>query len=201
MENICYTIGHTNRSNEDFLKLLRTNDINCIIDVRSQPYSKYVPQYNRENIKSFLTKHEILYIFMGKELGARREDMKLYDKDGIINFSMVSETELFNAGIMRIIAGINKGYRIAIMCTEKDAFDCHRFILISKALKERGICVEHIYDDYSNYKMSELEFRLIEKYCDNYRQINLFQRAISKDEALEIGYKKRNIDIGYRKDG
>lgn len=77
--NEIYTIGHSSYTQEHFLKLLRCYEINCIVDVRSTPYSKYVSQFNKKEIKKFLNQNGIYYIFLGKELGARREEKSLYN--------------------------------------------------------------------------------------------------------------------------
>ena len=81
-----YTIGHSSYTQEQFLELLLQYQINCIVDVRSIPYSKYASQFNKEEIKRFLKNRSIYYVFMGKELGARREDRNLYTNEGYLDF-------------------------------------------------------------------------------------------------------------------
>jgi uncharacterized protein (DUF488 family) len=73
-----YTIGHSNRTAEEFVALLVENELTAVADVRSQPYSRMNPQFNRESLAEFLGKHEIAYVFLGEELGARSRDPACY---------------------------------------------------------------------------------------------------------------------------
>ena len=78
MNNILYTIGHSQHDVEYFVYMLQKYQINFILDVRSTPYSQFVASYNRENIKAILKNEDIEYSFMGKYFGARPDDIKLY---------------------------------------------------------------------------------------------------------------------------
>ena len=73
-----FTIGHSTHSIDVFIELLRQHRVSAVCDVRSIPYSRYNPQYNRENLKRSLEKHHILYVFMGKEFGVRSENPQCY---------------------------------------------------------------------------------------------------------------------------
>lgn len=142
-----YTIGHSTHPIDLFLGVLKNSKINVIVDVRSVPYSQFADQYNKENLKSFLKKSSIYYIPMGNLLGARYEDNSLLFDDGKVNFEKVTKTKSFNDGIKRINDGLRKGYNIALMCSEKNPLECHRFSLISHFLDEQGYDVEHILPD------------------------------------------------------
>jgi uncharacterized protein (DUF488 family) len=142
----CYTIGHSNHSAEKFEQLLAVHEINCVIDVRSAPYSKYVVHFNRENIEKSLKEKNILYIYMGKELGARQTDPCVM-ADGRVDYDKVAKSKIFLREIDRVIDGIRKGFKIVLMCAEKDPLDCHRFALISRVLSGKGIEINHILDD------------------------------------------------------
>ena len=135
----CYTIGHSNHSMNEFISIVKDNQLNCIIDVRSSPYSKYASHFNRESLSEYLKREGIRYIFMGDSLGARYENENLLFPSGKVDFSKVVLTQEFINGISRVIDGIQKGFRIALVCSEKNPFDCHRFVLVSKNLKEQGI--------------------------------------------------------------
>jgi uncharacterized protein (DUF488 family) len=139
-----YTIGHSTHPIDLFLKILKTNRIDVVVDVRSVPYSQFADQYNRENLKSFLKSSHIYYIPMGNLLGARYEDNSLLFEDGKVNFDKVTKTKKFNIGIDRINEGLEKGFNIALMCSEKNPLECHRFSLISHFLDERGYDIEHL---------------------------------------------------------
>lgn len=90
-----YTIGHSTYPYDYFLDLLMSHDINCVIDVRSMPYSKYAVNYNKDRIQLFLKSNQILYMFLGEELGARPADTNLYSKEGYLDFEKVSNSALF----------------------------------------------------------------------------------------------------------
>lgn len=199
---VCYTIGHSNHTTEKFVQLLLQHKIGCLADVRSSPYSQHVPQFNKEVLEKELKKANILYLFLGKELGARYTDPQLQFDDGGVDFEKVRKTSSFKGGIERIVSGINKGFKIALMCTEKDPLDCHRFILVSYALKLAGVNVVHILEDGSTVPNESIEERLLQKQKKNTNQPSLFDdpEKISrlKEARLEEAYRERNIDIAYR---
>ncbi len=194
--NTIYTIGHSIYEIEDFVKLLKQSQINTIVDVRSTPYSKFAPQYNRETLKEYLKQNSICYIFMGNLLGARYEDKTLLFDDGKVNFKKVQETKNFQDGVMRLQKGIEKGYSISLMCSEKEAFDCHRFGLISEFLSKKSIEINHIYPDKVVIQQ-ELEQKLLKKYEKQIPKIDLFNPNINFEEQLKEAYKLRNKDIAY----
>lgn len=191
-----YTIGHSIHKIEDFISLLKKHNINTIVDVRSMPYSKFAPQYNKELLKNSLKFDGICYIFMGDMLGARHEDKNLLFNDGKVNFQKVQETKSFQDGIARLEKGINKGYEISLMCSEKEAFDCHRFGLISEFLVKHSIQVDHIYPD-KVVSQQDLEQQLFKKYENFLPKINLFNPSIDSDYLLKLAYELRNKDIAY----
>ncbi|MDQ1339457.1 MAG: hypothetical protein QG567_609 [Campylobacterota bacterium] len=194
--NTIDTIGHSIYEIEDFVKLLKQNQINTIVDVRSTPYSKFAPQYNRETLKEYLKQNSICYIFMGDLLGARYEDKTLLFDDGKVNFKKVQETKNFQDGVMRLQKGIEKGYSISLMCSEKEAFDCHRFGLISEFLSKKSIEINHIYPD-KVVLQQELEQKLLKKYEKQIPKTDLFNPNIDFEEQLKEAYKLRNKDIAY----
>ena len=74
MDNVLYSIGHSNQTFEEFLQMLQSQRINVIVDVRSIPASKYSPQFNKEPLRASLSRHNISYMHFGEEFGARRTD-------------------------------------------------------------------------------------------------------------------------------
>ncbi|GKX66882.1 DUF488 family protein [Inconstantimicrobium mannanitabidum] len=198
-----FTIGHSNYPIDYFISLLKINKINCVVDVRSTPYSKYTPQYNREEVKKLLNIKGITYIHMGEEFGARREKKELYSKEGYLDFEKTRKDSIFLSGVDRIINGCKKGYNIALMCTEKDPFDCHRCIMVGKGLEDNGFEVDHIMQGNKHIKQKEIERKLLDKYFKDRNQIMLESvqgKILSIEEMIEESYKKRNKEIGYHMD-
>ena len=139
-----YTIGHGARKAEDFLELLKRYGIHYLIDVRSQPYSRYHPQFSQNNLKAFLEENDIRYVFMGDTLGGRPKDPGCYDEDGKINYNKVKTKDFFLEGIDRLKTAYKKDLDIAIMCSERDPAQCHRYHLIAAVLDAGLIDVLHI---------------------------------------------------------
>jgi len=196
---VCYTIGHSTYESETFVRLLKLNSIQWLIDIRSVPYSKHNAQYNKENIKVFLENNGISYIFMGNLLGARYTNPELFfpDKE-MVDFRKVREGVEFKHSIDVVIRGLKEGHKICLMCSEKNPFECHRFVLVSYALAKKGINVKHILGNeiISN---EALEEQLLSKYKIEHGNPVLFESVKTKEAAIEEGYIKRNIDIGYVK--
>lgn len=139
------TIGHSNHAIERFLDLLRRNGVTAVADVRSSPFSRHNPQFSKEALQSVLKDAGIAYIFLGKELGGRSPDKGCYE-DGRIQYDRVARTEGFREGIDRVRKGVGQ-YRIALMCAEKEPLECHRTLLVARALDKVGERVGHIHAD------------------------------------------------------
>lgn len=143
--NSVFTIGHSTHSAATFLSLLRNGDINAVADVRSSPYSRFNPQFNREELEQRLRDNGIHYVFLGKELGARTDDQSCY-LNGQVQYDRLAQTSTFQSGLDRVQSGALR-YRIALMCSEREPLECHRTLLVARSLVERGIPVEHIHAD------------------------------------------------------
>jgi uncharacterized protein (DUF488 family) len=139
------TIGHSTHQPEKLLELLTLHRVTTVCDVRSSPYSRQNPQFNQEVLKKYLQSNSIDYVFLGKELGARSGDSSCYEGDKV-QYERLAQTELFQHGLARLKNGARK-YQIALMCAEKEPLECHRTILVSRRLVERGIEVAHIHAD------------------------------------------------------
>lgn len=194
-----FTIGHSVYDTDYFINLIKIYNINCIVDVRSIPYSKYSRQYNKDVIKNILKKNNIVYIYMGTEFGARRESKELYSKEGYLDFEKVVYDNDFLKGVERIKNGLQKGYNIAFMCTEKEPEDCHRCILIGRYFNDIGYQVINIIDE-KNYKTQNvIEQDLLNEYFPERNQISLIPDLNKSDEELiRDAYKLKNKKIGYR---
>src|SRR5260370_22847020 len=145
MQHTGFKIGHSTHTLQHFFSLLKSHNITAFCDVRSKPYSRNNPQFNREDLKTALSNQGIVYVFLGRELGARSEDPTCYD-DGKVQYDRLARTDLFRDGLDRIQEGAKK-YRIALMCAEKDPLDCHRTILVARHLQALGFEVQHILAD------------------------------------------------------
>ena len=139
-----YTIGHGNRKSEDFLALLKEFGIEYLIDVRSQPYSKFNPQYNQNDLKFFLERNGIKYVFMGDNIGGRPKDTSCYDNEGKVDYEAVKTKEFFINGIERLKTAYNKDINVVIMCSESKPCECHRSKLIGRVLNTDKIILKHI---------------------------------------------------------
>jgi uncharacterized protein (DUF488 family) len=159
MKSAIYTIGHSNHEITSFIALLRQYDITALCDVRSHPYSRYVPQYSREPLKAALATAGIAYVFLGKQLGARSKNPACY-KQGRVLYERLAKEPTFLEGIDRIFQGINR-YRIALMCAEKDPIECHRALLVARKLFVIGIPINHILADGSLESHEAMECRLL----------------------------------------
>jgi uncharacterized protein (DUF488 family) len=156
-----FTIGCSTHTPDNFLNLLKNNDINVIADVRSTPFSKHTPQFNQNTLKDFLSEKKIHYIHFGEEFGARRKEKEVYT-DGKVDFKKVAKLPIFLNGIERIEKGIQKGYNITLLCTEKNPLDCHRFLLVSKALVDLlNINIMHILFDGNVIEQHDLENQML----------------------------------------
>jgi uncharacterized protein (DUF488 family) len=161
MAEVVFTIGHSNHPLEHFLGLLERHGIGAVCDVRSQPYSRRNPQFNRENLRQSLRERDIVYVFLGRELGARREDPACY-VDGRLQYELLARTELFRSGIERVRDGAAK-YRLALMCAEKDPLNCHRTVLVARRLAALGVQICHILADGGLESHADVLVRLRER--------------------------------------
>lgn len=132
-----FTIGHSNISFDQFLKLLRDYEIEAVADVRSQPYSKHTPHFSQQPLSAQLEGSGISYEFMGDQLGGRPDGPDFYDEQGYVRYDKWSQDERFLDGIASL-ESIATRRRWAIMCSEGDARACHRHLLLARVLADRG---------------------------------------------------------------
>ncbi len=146
-ENLIYTIGHSDHETATFIDLLRQHAISLVVDVRSQPYSRWTHQFNRETLAHDLTEAGITYQFLGDALGGRPSDPTLYGPgQEIPDYGRVEQTAVYQAGIAQLLE-LTQTDRVAVMCSEGDHRHCHRHKLIAQTLLERGVRVLHIQPD------------------------------------------------------
>ena len=198
-----YTVGHSTHTSEEFTALLRAHDVTAVADVRSAPYSRFNPQFNRETLARALEAHCVDYQFLGRELGARPKDPACYE-NGQVVFSRLAGTAEFRKGIDRVMAGADGAMagarlgRLTLMCAEKDPLDCHRTILVARELARRGIDVAHILADGKAEPHAAAVERLLARH--GLDQPDLFA---SRDERIDRAYDQQAERIAYaaRDDG
>ena len=156
-----FTIGHSIHSVERFIDLLKMHGITALCDVRSSPYSRYTPQFNRESLKDELVRHHIIYLYLGAELGPRSSDPTCYE-NGKVQYNRLAGKDLFQQGLGRLRKGITT-HRIALMCAEKDPLTCHRMLLICRNLRGDDIVIRHILEDGSLEGNRDTEMRIMKQ--------------------------------------
>ena len=196
-----YTIGHSNYTMERLIDMLEYYNINCVVDIRGTPYSKYNIQFDKETIRYTLTNAGFVYIYMGKELAAKRIRKNSYNNEGYSNFEEVIKGEEFKRGVERLKNGCEKGYKIILLGAMQDPIRCHRSILVGRELVKNDFDVKHILDDYSIVTQDDIEEMLLNKYFSNRNQItieDLTGNSLNNEEMINEGYKLANREIGYR---
>lgn len=162
----CFTIGYGNYPIDRFITFLQNVSIDVIIDVRSSPYSRFNPHFNRENLEKSLSLSDIGYRDMGDKIRGRYTDPGLLFPDGTVNYRKVQNTEKFQEGINEVLSIISSGKKIALMCAEKEPERCHRFALISPFLQSKDISVIHIRPDMKLETNEDLERKLVDSFFD-----------------------------------
>jgi uncharacterized protein (DUF488 family) len=190
MNNYIFTIGHSNHSIKRFLLLLQLHQITAVADIRSQPYSGYNPQFNREMLNCSLKANHIEYVFLGKELGARSNDQACY-LGNKIQYDRLANTSLFKNGLRRLLNGI-KTHKIVLLCSEKEPLACHRTILVGRHLVAHDIEIRHILASGKIETHDEVMSRLL-------KQLKLPQEDLlkSRNELLMEAYKQQAEIIAY----
>jgi uncharacterized protein (DUF488 family) len=188
-----YTIGHSKHPIDRFIALLQQHGIDALADVRSTPYSRFNPQFNKEKLRAALAAAGVRYVFLGEELGARTKDPSCYDEEGRVSYAKLAQTEPFRKGIERLLTGMQQ-HRIAIMCAEREPRECHRTILVSRELQRAGVSVTHILQDGTLEPHDQLMGRLAAEL--NLVGTDLFR---SPGELIEDAYEKQGSRIAYVK--
>jgi uncharacterized protein (DUF488 family) len=191
-----FTIGHSNHEIEHFAHLLTRHGISAIADVRSSPYSEYSPQFNREILQQRLQSFHIEYVFLGRELGARRTEETCY-VSGQAKYDAIRRLPAFRHGLDRILEGVEQ-YTLALLCAEADPLACHRTILICPELK--AVCpdlqIDHILGDGSLESHEQAEQRLVRLHK---LQPELFGEMTSVAGLVRRAYDMQANRIAYRR--
>ena len=195
--NKLFTVGHSTHEIQDFIGLLEKYSIKILCDVRSQPYSKYSSQFNKEFIELHLKNRGISYLFLGRELGGRSEDPAYYI-DGKLEYGFLSNNPLFQEGLNKLMETKRK-CNLAIMCSEADPLICHRTILVCRELcRTKGVSENDIYHILPNATFQthkQIEQALLERLKISPDMLR------SEEECLSEAYSRQAHKIAYiRKD-
>ncbi|MBN1662330.1 MAG: DUF488 domain-containing protein [Deltaproteobacteria bacterium] len=189
MEDL-FTIGHSVHTSEHFMELLNKHKINALCDVRSSPYSRFTPQFNREFLKEDAAKRRILYLYLGAELGPRSADPACYE-NGKVRYRRLAEKDIFRQGLIRLRKGMAAN-RMALMCAEKDPLMCHRMILICRHLRGDDIRIRHILEDGSLEDNGDSEKRLMKLL-----KIDPADLFSTEEEQIQRAYDLQGEKIAY----
>jgi uncharacterized protein (DUF488 family) len=184
------TVGHSAHTWEHFVTLLTGTDITAVADVRSTPYSRRHPHFNHAALQENLRRERISYIFLGKELGGRPKEEELYSQ-GVADYEKMARTPAFDEGLARVVESAEH-HRVALMCSEHDPLDCHRCLLVGRALAARGLGVRHILGRGEIVTHAEVEDRLLEL-CDRASDDLFLPRA----DRLATAYRHRARKVAF----
>lgn len=141
-----WTVGHSNHGFDEFANLVSAEQIEFLVDVRSYPYSRFAPQFNRDELQRSMADLGVGYLYLGDELGGRPSRPEHYDGDGHALYAEMAGEPAFRAAIDRLVRGARE-HRLALVCSEADPADCHRRLLVGKVLCDRGVLLRHILAD------------------------------------------------------
>jgi len=195
-----FTIGHSNHPIDYFIELLLSHRLSMIADVRSNPYSKYSPHFGKDVLEITLKNANINYLFLGRELGAKRSESECYI-DGQAKYDTIAHLPAFRRGLERVLQEVER-HRIAIMCAESDPITCHRTILVCRELKKiaSDLKITHILRDGTEEQQETSEKRLIKLHK---LQPELFGELTSTAGLIERAYdlqaEKNSVQKGARR--
>lgn len=180
-----WTIGHSNHKIEDFISFLHNQQISCVIDIRSKPWSRIFKWFCRDDLKRRLHKVGIHYYWLGRSLGGRPDGKEFYDERGFLILERLKEAEWVDASIAKVIR-LAERERVALMCAEQSALQCHRGFLIAPLLVARGVTVLHI----DGEKIRKHEEMILEEKEREFKGRFIFEKEdIYQILARKYGYR------------
>ncbi len=186
-----FSIGHSNIAAERFIALLREASADAIADVRSTPFSRRFPWFSAKTLAATLTQHGMTYLAYGDALGGRPRDATLY-RDGAADYEAMAQRPEFQIGLDRLLADAARA-RVCLMCAEREPLDCHRCLLVARALAARGLAIGHILHDGTIEPHQATEQRLLALAGEG---DDLF--ATGQNERLAAAYRRRARAVAYR---
>lgn len=158
LKNRLYTIGYSPFTDEGFIDVLRHHGVGAVCDIRSVPYSRYKPEFNKAVLEQRLARHTMGYFFLGTMLGGRASDPELYEA-GRVRFDLVAQSSTFQRGLS-VLKQIAHDYSAVLMCAEKDPLTCHRTILVCRQIRHE-FDIFHILEDGTLESHQDAERRLV----------------------------------------
>jgi uncharacterized protein (DUF488 family) len=190
-DRLILTIGHSRHSWDRFAALLAGASVEAIADIRSMPRSRFFPHFNKTELAAMLAGQGIGYIFLGVALGGRPQDTQAYT-DGVADYEKMAASPEFRRGLARLEEEAARR-RLAVMCSEADPLECHRFLLVGRALAAAGIDVAHILRSGDIVSHEQAEDRLLD--LEHLADEDLLSR--SRDERLSRAYCSRSRKFAY----
>lgn len=161
MIDTVYSIGYSGFLLNDFITTLQSNKVTLLVDVRSQPYSQYFSDYNKENLGQELKSKGIYYRNYANEFGARQDKREYYSIENYLDFELFAKSASFLDGFDKLMNSMSKNYRFALMCAEKDPINCHRTILVARAFHDAGCRIIHLLPNNITMSQEDIENRLL----------------------------------------
>lgn len=196
MNDTVYTIGYSGFSIKEFIEASNANGISLVADVRSNPYSQYYHEYNKEPLDQTLKRSGIHYQSYAWELGGMQTDKRYLTATGHPDFELLAKSEAFMEGFDKLKHVMAQGGKFALMCAKKDPFRCHRAILISRVFHNAGYKVIHLMPNGISITQEDIENRLLEAYFPEYGQLSLFSESLARNDLITLAYRKKNEDMG-----
>jgi len=185
------TIGHSNIPADRFIGLLRGAGVDAVADVRSTPASRHFPWFSKNNLAARLQQEGMAYLPFGDTLGGRPREASLH-RDGVADYEAMARRPEFCVGLDRLCAAA-AGHCVCLMCAEREPLDCHRCLLVARALAERGLGVGHILHDGAVTPHTVVEQQLLADYGDG---ADLF--SAGQSDRLAAAYRRRARAVAYR---
>jgi uncharacterized protein (DUF488 family) len=170
-----FSVGHSNIPADRFVAMQRAVGVTAIADVRSTPFSRFCPWFSAKNLAPLLANEGIGYSAYGVELGGRPHDAALY-RDGIADYEAMARQA-----------------DVCVMCSEREPLECHRCLLVTRALAARGLTVGHILHDGTIESHAATEQRLLKLEGEGE---DLF--VTGQNERLAAAYFRRARAVAYR---
>lgn len=144
-----HTLGHSDRTLNEFLGLLNSAGIHTIVDVRLQPYSSRHPHFSQDSLREALTSAGFEYHWAGRQLGGHRTALPASPhvalvEDGMRGYADYMGSEPFKKGAAQLLQ-LARRSATAILCAEREPLKCHRS-LIADYLTLQGVTVLHLID-------------------------------------------------------
>lgn len=195
-QNTLYTIGYRAFDIAAFLSALKEHHVDILIDVRSKPFCRHHPCYNKPALEESMKAAGIDYQNYIREFGGRQEDIRFYDDNGMMDYEVFAASEQFMSGVVKVRHDMSCGKTIAFMCAEEDPLECHRALLVARAFDELGCTVIHLLPEHQTKTQRELEEELLNRIPESMRS------SVSGDtDKRRLAYRLQNQAIWRSKKG